>query len=228
LHDFGYRPHPNAGSLALRRKWKEPRMLPRISAVFLGGLVVWITGCGTKSPEQPVAKPAGGVGVVDLDLVAKRLGRDIEMENLVQERVTSLNNKLTTLQGSMRRLYDEKREKLGDDPTEEQLKDLQAWQDRTDAQLLESKRKAEVELGTYKQALVDQFREQAKPFLREIAAARGMSIVIPKNNALLLTVDPAAEITDDVAAKMPPSALSDKGKPDPQAARKPTAETSAR
>ncbi len=203
-------------------------MSPRISAVFLSSLVVWIAGCGTKSPEQPVAKPAGGVGVVDLDVVAKRLGRDIEMKNLVQERLTSLNNKLSTLQGSMRRLYDEKREKLGEQATPEQLSDLQAWQDRTEAQLLESKRKAELELSEYKQELVEGFREQAKPFLREVAAARGLSIVIPKNNALLLTIDPAAEITDDVAAKMPRSTLSDNGKLEQQAAKKSAAETSAR
>ena len=199
----------------------------RLLAVFLG-FMVCLAGCGTKSPEKVSAKPAGGVGVVDLDVVARRLGRDIEMNNLVQERVSSLNNKLTTLQGSLRRLYEERREKLGDDPTEEQLKELQAWQERTEAQLLESRRKAETELGTYKQQLVDQFREQAKPVLRDVAAARGLSIVIPKNNALLLTVDPAAEITDDVAAKMPRSALSDNAKPEPQAAKKPASETSAR
>ena len=203
-------------------------MSPRMPILVLTGLVAWCSGCGKNSPEQPVAKPAGGVGVVDLDVVAKRLGRDIEMNNLVQERVTSLNSKLTTLQGSMRRLYDEKREKLGEDPTEEQLKELQSWQDRTDAQLLESKRKAEVELGSYKQQLVDQFREQAKPFLREVATARGLSIVIPKNNALLLTIDPAVEITDDVAAKMPLSTLSESSRAEQQAAKKPAAETSAR
>jgi Skp family chaperone for outer membrane proteins len=203
-------------------------MSSRPFAIVFIGILVWSAGCGKKSPEQPVARPAGGVGVVDLDVVAKRLGRDIEMNNLVQERVTALNGKLTTLQTSMRRLYDEKRDKLGDEPTDEQLKELQAWQDRTDAQLLESKRKAEIELANYKQALIDQFREQAKPVLREVAAARGLSIVIPKNNALLLTIDPAAEITDDAAAKMPPIRSTDGNPPEQQAATKPVAETSAR
>src|SRR5262245_15154334 len=203
-------------------------MRSRLLAAILGGFMACLVGCSTKAPDKAAARPAGGVGVVDLDVVAKRLGRDIEMNNLVQERVSSLNNKLTTLQGSMRRLYDEKREKLGDDPTEEQLKELQAWQERTDAQLQESKRKAEAELATYKQQLIDQFREQAKPVLREVAAARGLSIVIPKNNALLLTVDPAAELTDDVATKMPRSAMSEAIRPEPQAARDRESETSAR
>ena len=209
-------------------------MSPRIAVAFLSGLVLWSAGCGLKGHEQSAGKAdraVGGVGVVDLDVVAKRLGRDIEMSNKVQEKLSELNNKLTTLQGSMRRLYDEKRDKQGDDPTDEQIRELQAWQDRTDAQLQESKRKAEVELNTFRQALIDQFREQAKPVLREVAAARGLSIVIPKNNALLLTIDPAVEITDDVAAKMPPSTASDDStaEPEPPARKKKSAaETSSR
>src|SRR5579871_2968580 len=136
-------------------------MSPRIGIVVLSGLLLWSAGCGLKSHEQTTAKSdkaVGGVGVVDLDVVAKRLGRDIEMSNKVQEKLAELNGKLTTLQSSMRRLYEEKRDKQGDDPSEEQIQELQAWQDRTDAQLQESKRKAEIELNNYRQALIDQFR----------------------------------------------------------------------
>jgi hypothetical protein len=60
------------------------------------------------------------------------------------------------------------------------------------------------------------------------AAARGLSIVIPGNNALVLTIDPAAEITDDVAAKMPTIRSTEGNPPEQQAAEKPDAETSAR
>jgi Skp family chaperone for outer membrane proteins len=211
-------------------------MSHRIVVVLLSGLLLWSAGCGWKSNDKSTAKSdksVGGVGVVDLDVVAKRLGRDIEMANKVQEKLAELNGKLTTLQSSMRRLYEEKRDKQGDDPTDDQIRELQAWQDRTEAQLQETKRKAEVELSNYRQALVDQFREQAKPVLREVAAARGLSIVIPKNNALLLTIDPAVEITDDVAAKMPASSIGDITSPDedaepPVKRKKSAAETSSR
>lgn len=209
-------------------------MLPRILTAILGGLLVLASGCGKQLQELPAAnataKPIGGVGVVDLDVVAKRIGKDIEMKGLVDERITSLNNKLTTLRDSLNRLYDDKRDRFGDDPTEEQLKELQATQRKMDSQLLEVKQKAEVELSNYRQALVDQFREQAKPVLREVAAARGLSIVIPKNNALLLSIDPAAEITDEVAARMPSTASGDAAEPAPAPvkAKKTAAETSAR
>lgn len=210
-------------------------MSSRMSMVVLGGLLVLSAGCGLKPSDQTAAKAAksvGGVGVVDLDMVAKRLGRDIEMSNDVQERLTSLNNKLSTLRDSLRRLYDEKKDRFGESPTEEQEKELLATRDRMDQQLLELKRKSEIELANFRQALVDQFREQAKPVLRDVAAARGLSIVIPKNNGLLLTIDPAVEITDEVATKMPASAKAEGSETSPAPARakgkKPATETSAR
>jgi DNA topoisomerase-1 len=89
--------------------------------------MLWSAGCGLKSHDQSSArsdKSVGGVGVVDLDVVAKRLGRDIEMANKVQEKLTDLNSKLTTLQGSMRRLYEEKRDKGAAEEEDENAKIL--------------------------------------------------------------------------------------------------------
>src|SRR5207237_5964311 len=89
-----------------------------------------------------------------------------------------------------------------------------------------------IELAIYRLGLVHQFREQAEPVLRDVAAARGLSIVIPKNNALLLSIDPAVEITDEGATKMPASTKAESSEPSPAPARtkskKSAAETSAR
>lgn len=183
------------------------------------------------SDSTPSARPSGGVGVVDLDVVAKQLGRDAEMSATLKERVTALNDRLTAMKENLTRLYDAKREKFGDQPDEEQQKQLVAMQERMDAQLIETKRKADGELGVLRQQLVDQFREQTKPILKEVAASRGLSIVIPKNNALLLTIDPGVEITDEVVQKMltlkAPEAAETPERPK-QAKRSTTTETSAR
>ena len=210
-------------------------MSRRISIAALCGLLMMSTGCGKTSLEpiaakadKPADKPLGGVGVVDLDKVAKVIGRDIEMSQKVDEHVASLNSQLTTLAGALRRQYDEKREKFGDDPTDEQLKELEASENLMERQLLEKKRKAEGELSVFRQKLVDQFREQAKPVLREVAAARGLSIVVPKNDGLLLSIDPACEITDEVAAKMTPATNSDRPEAEAAKPRRAQAETSAR
>ncbi len=209
----------------------ESRMIVRNSLLIVGVVLGSLAGCNreTAAPSAASAvKSTGGVGVVDLDLVAKQLGRDVYMNNSVQERLSSLNNKLTTFKNSLDRLYDEKKTGFGEEPNEEQQKQLATMQDRMDAQLMESKRKAENELAVYRQQLVDQFREQTKPVLREVAASRGLSIVVPKNNGLLLTIDPGVEITDEVAKRM----LASQAKtPEPAAEkprRKPSTETSAR
>jgi Skp family chaperone for outer membrane proteins len=185
-------------------------MLSRCSIAILSGLLLACVGCGktaqgeqTADKAEKVEKAVGGVGVVDLDLVAKRLGRDLEMKAAVEERLASLNQKLATLQGSLKRLYEEKKERFGDEPTEEQAEELRTTELRMERELLEVKRKSELELSAYRQSLVDQFREQAKPVLREVAAARGLSIIVPKNEGLLLTIDPQVEITDEVALTMP-------------------------
>lgn len=213
-------------------------MLSRSLTFAIGGVAIFAAGAllaqfrpaaSAKADKvEKAEKPVGGVGVVDLDAVAKRLGRDIEMQNQVQERLASLNAKLASLQDSLRRLHEEKREKYGDEMTDEQIKELQLSQDRMDAQLREFNRKAQSELAVFRQALVDQFREQAKPVLRQVAAARGLSIVVPKNDGLLLTVDPAAEITDDVAAKMPAVAPEDDESPAAPKRKKAEHDTSLR
>ena len=211
-------------------------MLSRCSIAILCGLLLTCIGCGKAAQGEQTADKAeksvenvGGVGVVDLDLVAKRLGRDIEMKNKVDEYVASLNQKLTTLQGSLRRLYEEKKERFGEEPTDDQVAELKATENRMERELLEVKRKSELELSNYRQSLVDQFREQAKPVLREVAAARGLSIVIPKNDGLLLTIDPKVEITDEVASKMPKSSDAEEvTEPVRKPKKRAAAETSAR
>lgn len=192
-------------------------------------------GTAPASAAAPVAKPSGGVGVVDLDTVAKQTGRDTEMAAALKERVTALNERLAAMKENLTRLYEAKRDKFGEQPSEEQQKELSATQDRMNNQLVDTKRRADDEVSVLKQQLIEQFREQTKPILKEVAASRGLSIVIPKNNALLLTIDPGVEITDEVVLKLlalkpAPETEETPAKPEKarQAKRNPTTETSAR
>ena len=57
---------------------------------------------------------------------------------------------------------------------------------------------AGTKLNQYRQDQIAKFRTEIKPLAQEIAAKRGLSIVIPKNEGLLLSVDPGVDITDDV------------------------------
>jgi hypothetical protein len=64
--------------------------------------------------------------------------------------------------------------------------------------LTQIQNKAKLDFETYKQKQIAQFRADLKPIAQEIASKRGLSIVIPKNEGLLLSVDPGVDITDDV------------------------------
>jgi len=181
-----------------------------VACLMMGAVLAAGTGCNktdsmaeaATAPSPKATQGVGGVGVVDLDSLAKQLGRDQEMSKAVQERLSALNERLGKLRDSLERLIDEKRTSFGDEVSDDERQQLISMQERMDTQLLESKRKAEVELANYKQALIDQFREQAKPILRDVATARGLSIVVPKNNGLLLTIDPSVELTDEVAKRI--------------------------
>jgi Skp family chaperone for outer membrane proteins len=204
-------------------------MSSKYSFAIVSGLLLACIGCGKTDPgtqtvdtPQPAEKSMGGVGVVDLTMVAKRTRRDVEMTEAVEERRATLNKKLLTLQNSLRRLYEQKKEGFGDDPTDDQLAELKASEDRMERELLEVKRKSELELSSFHQTLVDQFREQTKPILREVAAERGLSIVIPKNEGLLLTVDPKVEITEEVAVRMHKGDVDASEKPARKPKKKPT------
>jgi Skp family chaperone for outer membrane proteins len=227
--------------------FQEQRMLSRWSIPVVCTLLV-CAGCSKDASvktaaETPSEAPAahaepvvGGVGVVDLDVVATTLGRDREINQLVNERTRQLNHQLRTLGASLRRLIDEKKEQYGENPTDEQQDELENIEKRHALQLGERKRISESELEAYRNELVNKFRDEAKPYLQEVAAARGLSIVIPKNPGLLLAIDPKAEITAEVAARMPKAASftqpeadeSDEPQPERKAKKRSEADTSSR
>lgn len=167
-------------------------------------LATAILGCGqaAKPTEEALARARGGVAVVDLDALARKLGRDLEMQTDAEQRMALLNDELTTLQGALNRQLQDKRQQLGDEPDEQGKVELAAFQRRLETQLLERRRTAETKLAAYRQKQIERFREEVRPVLREVAAEMGLSIVIPKNGTLLLSVDPAVEITDAVVERV--------------------------
>jgi hypothetical protein len=63
--------------------------------------------------------------------------------------------------------------------------------------LQQAKREAQVKLEQYRQSLVAQFRNEVRPWAQQVAADKGLSVVIPKNEGFLLSVDPGVDITAD-------------------------------
>jgi Skp family chaperone for outer membrane proteins len=180
-------------------------MFVRFSPALGLSLLLFTAGC-----SQPVGNPTqssrqtgnGGVGVVDLDAVAKAIGKDLAMSAEAEQKVAQLNQELAQIQEAMNRHLAGKREELGDDLTDAQKRQLLLAKAKLESTYRDKKAIAERKFARYKQELIGQFREETKPILREVAARRGLSIVIPKNEALLLTVASEVDLTDDVVLEI--------------------------
>ncbi len=177
-------------------------------ALSLLGVASLLAGCGGQggadSPESSAKGKAamGGVAVIDLDEVAKRLGRDAEMAGSITTRESDLNEQLGALQTSLRRDYDAEEQRLADAPIDEQTTKLQQLQNDHQTRLATAQRQAQQDFAVYKARVVNGFRDEMKPVARRIAAEKGLGVVVTKNETVLFTYDDAVDITDEVAAEL--------------------------
>ena len=163
----------------------------------LTGCVASLVGCGQTSGPA-AASSRGGMAVVDLDKVAVETGRDRQLAQSLELAQNSLNQQYAKKVESAREQLDAKKKGLGSTPSEEDQKEFALMQRSAESQLMQIQNKAKVDYEQYKQIQIAKFRQELKPITQEIAAKRGLSIVIPKNEGLLLSVDPGVDITDEV------------------------------
>ena len=189
-------------------------------ALVLTGTAVWLTGCGMQLGSPTASSARGGLAVVDLDKVAAETGKNIDMKNVFLLQENSVKQQLARAQMSANSQLDAKVKEFGETPSDEQQKNLQQFRLNAGNVLGKLQNEAGSKLGQYRQDQIAKFRAEIKPLAQEIASKRGLSVVIPKNEGLLLSVDPGVDITDDVIkaylAKRPaPTAASTAATPTP-------------
>ncbi|MEK6260561.1 MAG: OmpH family outer membrane protein [Planctomycetota bacterium] len=166
--------------------------------LVLTGAAVWLTGCGMQFGGSSASTMRGGLAVVDLDKVAAETGKNIQMKEIFQVQENSVKQQLANAQVSANSQLDEKKKEFGDAPTDEQKKELAQFHYNATNILSKLQNQAGTKLGQYRQDQIAKFRTEIKPIAQEIAAKRGLSVVIPKNDGLLLSVDPGIDITEEV------------------------------
>lgn len=178
------------------------------SAVVAG--VLMSVGCGFQPGTAQTATSTtnkGGLAVIDLDLVAKSIGRTQEINETWQVRKNALDQALQKLQASFNEQIAAKKAEFGEELTEDQQKQLVAMQRDATNKLVQAGRKAQADLDQYRQQMIANFRAEVRPFAQQVASDKGLGVVIPKNEGFLLSIDPAVDITADVisayAAKRP-------------------------
>lgn len=166
--------------------------------LVLAAGALFSVGCGSQFGGASASSSKGGLAVIDLDVVAKSIGRTQEMNDALNVRKSALDQALARGQADLKRQLTEKKDEFGDTPTEEQKTQLAQMDRNAGAQLVQATRKAQAQLEAERQKMIADFRTEVRPIAQQVASERGLGVVIPKNEGFLLSVDPGVDITADV------------------------------
>lgn len=164
------------------------------SALVLVSL--FITGCN-QSTEQ-----TGRVAIVDLDSVAAQLGRETAIVKSIKEREASLNQQVAGAKSNYENQLRTTKAKLGEEPTQEQAQQFAKLQQQANQKFKQVTQQAQKNLKQHRAHLLQQFREEAKSVAQQVARERGFSLVVTKNDSIVLAFDETADITSAVAQRM--------------------------
>ena len=164
---------------------------------LLTGATMTLTGCGQMSGPAS-ASSRGGMAVVDLDKVAAETGRDRVLAQSLELAQNSLNQSYAKTVEDAKDKLEKKFKDYGTAPSDAEKTEYSQIERNALNQLSQIQNNARTKFEQYKQVQIAKFRAELKPITQEIATKRGLSIVIPKNEGLLLSIDPGIDITDEV------------------------------
>lgn len=163
-------------------------------------------GCGHRGDERQAAAPAGAVAVIDLDEIARRLGSDKQIVSAINQRHTALNQQLVNLAKQYSAQIEAEKAKLAGADAQQSEVTVASWQQQANAKLNQVKQQAAADLQNTRQALMIDFRDHIKPAARRVAQARGLSVIVTKNDSVIFDYVSAADITDGVVDELMASA----------------------
>ncbi|WP_437203938.1 OmpH family outer membrane protein [Planctomicrobium sp. SH664] len=143
-----------------------------------------------------------GVAVVDLDEVARRLGRAEEMTQTFQGSASKLQQQLNQIQIQATEKLKEARSKIGEHPTQEETAQFNRLTQQVNLEFNQLKKQAETQLGKHRQQLENRFRDEARPVASKLAHDKGFGTVVTKNDALIFAFDETVDLTEDVIKLM--------------------------
>jgi Skp family chaperone for outer membrane proteins len=165
---------------------------------FLILLSLTLVGCDRAS----FSSAKGGVALVDLDDVAKRLGRDVSIVQELKDASGPLKDQLTAAQKELQTQFDKTKDSIGAKPTDTESQKLADLGNNLNLQLQQKQQQAQQELNAKRAALVTRFREEIKPVALKIAAGKGLGVVLVKSEMVVLGSQQGLDITDEVVAEM--------------------------
>ena len=152
-------------------------------------LVLIAAGCGTgQSPSGERGHSSGnnaasasrpsGVAVVDLDEVAKQLGRDVVLSNQISAGQASLNQQLLTFQATLQQKYQQKEQQQQQQKqNQQQQKQQQTQQDQTRPQVQKKNQMPKEEADR----ILDVMRNSEKDIQKNIRKRQAVHMKVEKD-----------------------------------------------
>ncbi|HBO44787.1 MAG TPA: hypothetical protein DD670_12830 [Planctomycetaceae bacterium] len=168
----------------------------------------------TSSPEADKAKSLGNVAVIDLDAVAEQLGHKAQIQNAIRQRDKDYAEQLGVIKANYEQKLSAIKQETGETPTPEQSKYLVQSANEFTRSLQQNTAKAQQALGSYQSSLIQQYRAQVKQVAQEVAAERGLGIILTKSDTVLahdMTVDITGAVVERIRAKQAETARANAG-----------------
>ena len=146
--------------------------------------------------------PSNSIGILDLGKISDETGNAEKIKSELQKIKTRLQQDLQSVQMNLQKNFQENQTKIGKTPTDEQRAQLGKMLAEAQQKLKMAQSSAATELKNKQEELVIQLRDTVRPVANKIAQQRGMSIIMIRNDNLILGFDKKADITDAIIAEL--------------------------
>ena len=152
--------------------------------------------------------------MVDLEAVAKAMGRDAEIAQKVEQATENLNSQLIQAAQEMDKQLQKQKADLGDSPAPADREKYRQTELRVQQQIRNNKAIAEQARQAVRNEQILLFRKEVKPIAARIAQKRKATVVTIANQDVVW-FDPSADLTAEVIAEMRAQASSTSEIPKP-------------
>ncbi len=161
-----------------------------------------VIALGAGAAGSWLTRSTGGVAVVDLERVAKELGREEQMVNDLKANQNNVASQLATVEKNAIEKLNQMKAELGEEAPEDKKLEFAKTAQSAQIQFNNLQKQAVTAIGQRRDFLVASFRAEARPVAEKIAKSNGANAVVTKNDAFLFSFDNTIDITDAVIAEM--------------------------
>ena len=142
----------------------------------------------------------GGVAILDIDAVARNLGVEEKVRVDLVSMQNNLNAELQKTQQTLQSQMAGVEQSAGENPTEEQRRQILATNQQLNAEFNRLKQQAQQQLANERVRLINEFRIKLEPIALDAAREKGLEVVLMKVTPPVFAYGPEVDITDDTTA----------------------------